>query len=80
MGTSKLKKLAAKEKIQPVLRHYGPALIGLLVKTAAGVQTFGFLAMFPLVFGSNLLVNTQTMPGWLQAFVEKGETVDSRTS
>jgi len=32
------------------------ALIGMLVKTPQGVQMFGFLAMFPLVFGSNLLV------------------------
>jgi ABC transporter DrrB family efflux protein len=46
------------------------ALIGLLMKTAQGVQTFGFLAFFPLVFGSNLLAPTTTMPGWLQAFVK----------
>jgi len=46
------------------------ALIGLLTKTPQGVQLFGFLAMFPLVFGSNLLVPTATMPGWLQAFVK----------
>jgi oleandomycin transport system permease protein len=46
------------------------ALIGLLVKTPQGVQVFGFLAFFPLVFGSNLLVPTATMPGWLQAFVK----------
>ena len=46
------------------------ALIGLLVKTPQGVQLFGFLAFFPLVFGSNLLVPTSTMPGWLQAFVK----------
>jgi oleandomycin transport system permease protein len=45
------------------------ALIGMLVKTPQGVQMYGFLVMFPLVFGSNLLVPTQTMPGWLQAFV-----------
>ena len=45
------------------------ALIGMLVKTPQGVQMFGFLAMFPLVFGSNLLVPAHTMPGWLQAFV-----------
>src|SRR5881392_1837151 len=32
------------------------ALIGMLVKTPQGVQMFGFLVMFPLVFGSNLLV------------------------
>jgi oleandomycin transport system permease protein len=46
------------------------ALIGMLVKTPQGVQTFGFIAFFPLVFGSNLLVPTTTMPGWLQAFVK----------
>ncbi len=46
------------------------ALIGMLVKTPQGVQMYGFLAMFPLVFGSNLLVPSQTMPGWLQAFVK----------
>jgi ABC-type multidrug transport system permease subunit len=34
------------------------------------VQWFGFLAMFPLVFGSNLFAPTATMPGWLQAFVK----------
>jgi ABC-type multidrug transport system permease subunit len=26
--------------------------------------------MFPLVFGSSLLVPASTMPGWLQAFVK----------
>ena len=46
------------------------ALIGLLTKTPQGVQWFGFLAMFPLVFGNNLLVPSDTMPGWLQAFVK----------
>jgi oleandomycin transport system permease protein len=46
------------------------AFIGMIVKTAQGVQTFGFLGMFPLVFGSNLLVSAKTMPGWLQAFVK----------
>jgi ABC transporter DrrB family efflux protein len=45
------------------------ALIGMLVKSPQGVQMYGFLAMFPLVFGSNLLVPSGTMPGWLQAFV-----------
>ena len=46
------------------------ALIGLLVKTPQGVQYFGSLLYFPLTFGSNVLVPTQTMPGWLQAFVK----------
>jgi oleandomycin transport system permease protein len=46
------------------------ALIGLIVKTPQGVQTFGFTAMFPIVFASGLLVPIQTMPGWLQAFAK----------
>ena len=46
------------------------ALIGMLVKTPQGVQAFGFIAFFPLVFGSNLLAPTETMPGWLQSFVK----------
>jgi oleandomycin transport system permease protein len=46
------------------------ALIGLLVKSPQGVQLFGFLGMFPLVFGSSLLVPVATMPGWLQAFAK----------
>jgi oleandomycin transport system permease protein len=46
------------------------ALIGLLVKTPQGVQTFGFTTMFPIVFASGLLVPIQTMPGWLQAFAK----------
>ncbi len=45
------------------------ALIGLLARTAQGVQIFGFTVMFPIVFASNLLVPTRTMPGWLQGFV-----------
>jgi oleandomycin transport system permease protein len=46
------------------------AMLGVLVKSAQGVQLYGFLFMFPLVFGSNILTKTDTMPGWLQAFVK----------
>ncbi|HEX6527672.1 MAG TPA: ABC transporter permease [Streptosporangiaceae bacterium] len=46
------------------------ALLGLLVKTPQGVQWFGSLLYFPLAFGSNVLVPSATMPGWLQAFVK----------
>jgi oleandomycin transport system permease protein len=52
------------------------ALIGMMVKTPQGVQMYGFLAMFPLVFGSNLLVPAATMPGWLQAFVKVNPMTD----
>jgi oleandomycin transport system permease protein len=46
------------------------AMLGVLVKSAQGVQWWGFLLMFPLVFGSNILTSTKSMPGWLQAFVK----------
>ena len=46
------------------------ALLGVLAKSAQGVQWWGFLLMFPLVFGSNILTSTKSMPGWLQAFVK----------
>ena len=46
------------------------ALIGVLMKSPQAVQGFGYLLMFPIVFGSDLLVPTSTMPGWLQAFVK----------
>jgi oleandomycin transport system permease protein len=46
------------------------ALIGLLAKTSRGVQMIGSLIYFPLTFGSNALVPTKSLPGWLQAFVK----------
>ncbi|WP_199824050.1 ABC transporter permease [Streptomyces sp. NBRC 109706] len=45
-------------------------LVGLLAKDAERVQIFGFTALFPLTFVSNVFVPTDTMPGWLQAFVD----------
>jgi len=42
--------------------------IGLKVRTAGAVQGIGFLATFPLTFGSTALVQADTLPGWLQAF------------
>jgi oleandomycin transport system permease protein len=46
------------------------AMLGVLMKSAQGVQLWGSLFMFPLVFGSDILTPTATMPGWLQAFVK----------
>ena len=46
------------------------AMLGVLARSAQGVQWWGFLFMFPLVFGSNILTPSATMPGWLQAFVK----------
>jgi oleandomycin transport system permease protein len=43
--------------------------VGMLVRTPGAVQGIMFLLIFPLAFGSNVFVSTDTMPGWLQAFV-----------
>ena len=45
-------------------------LIGLIAKDPERVQIFGFTAIFPLTMISNVFVETETMPGWLQAFVK----------
>ena len=44
--------------------------LGLTLKTAQGVQGIAFLVMFPLTFGSNVFVQTATMPGFLQAWAK----------
>jgi oleandomycin transport system permease protein len=44
-------------------------LVGMLVRTPGAVQGVMFLLVFPLAFGSNVYVPTNTLPGWLQAFV-----------
>jgi oleandomycin transport system permease protein len=44
-------------------------LVGVLAKDPEKVQLFGMTALFPVTFVSNALVPTNTMPGWLQAFV-----------
>ena len=43
--------------------------IGMIVRTPGAVQGIMFLLIFPLAFGSNVFVDADTMPGWLQAFV-----------
>ncbi|HLL66332.1 MAG TPA: ABC transporter permease [Micromonosporaceae bacterium] len=45
-------------------------LVGMLVTEPEKVQIFGFTFMFPLTFTSNVFVPTDTMPGWLQAWVK----------
>jgi oleandomycin transport system permease protein len=45
-------------------------LLGLYVKSPQSLQGFGFIVMFPLTFGSNVFVQTATLPGWLQAWVK----------
>jgi oleandomycin transport system permease protein len=45
-------------------------LVGVRAKDPEHVQLFGFTALFPITFVSNVFVPTDTMPGWLQAFVD----------
>ncbi|MDB1086954.1 ABC transporter permease [Streptomyces sp. ACA25] len=45
-------------------------LVGVLAKDAERVQIFGFTALFPVTFVSNVFVPAETMPGWLEAFVD----------
>ncbi|MBW6434210.1 ABC transporter permease [Actinoplanes hulinensis] len=43
--------------------------VGMMVRTSGAVQGIMFLLVLPLTFGSNVFVSTETLPGWLQAFV-----------
>lgn len=43
-------------------------LIGLMSKSATTVYLFNGVLTFPLTFGSNIFVQTSTMPGWLRAW------------
>jgi oleandomycin transport system permease protein len=45
-------------------------LVGMLVKSTQALQGFGFVIIFPLTFGSNVFVPTETLPGWLQVWVK----------
>lgn len=45
-------------------------VIGLQAKTPESVMSMSMLVIFPLTFASNVYVNPDTMPGWLQSIVE----------
>jgi ABC-2 type transport system permease protein/oleandomycin transport system permease protein len=45
-------------------------LIGMLAGDAEKVQAFGFTLIFPITFTSSAFVRVDTMPGWLQAWVD----------
>ncbi len=45
-------------------------LVGMLVSDPEKVMIFGFAVMFPLTFVSNAFVPSDTMPGWLQGWVD----------
>jgi len=45
-------------------------LLGMLAREPGAVQGISFLVLFPLTFGTNVFVPTDTLPGWLQTWVE----------
>ncbi|GIH28810.1 transport permease protein [Acrocarpospora phusangensis] len=45
-------------------------LVGMLVREPGGVQGIAFLVLFPLTFGTSMITPKETLPGWLQTWVE----------
>lgn len=43
--------------------------VGMLMRSPSAVLNSGFMALFPLVFLSNIFVAPATLPAWLEAFV-----------
>jgi ABC-2 type transport system permease protein len=43
--------------------------LGLVIRTPMTLMTMSFTFLMPLVFASNIMVQPDTMPGWLRAFV-----------
>lgn len=43
--------------------------VGMKVRTSGAVQGIMFLIVMPLSFASNVFVTTQSLPGWMQGFV-----------
>jgi ABC-2 type transport system permease protein len=44
-------------------------IVGMLVRTPESVMTTSFVFLMPLTFASDIFVNLNTMPGWLQEVV-----------
>jgi ABC-2 type transport system permease protein len=44
-------------------------IVGLLLRAPSAVMNTGFMALFPLVFLSNIFVEPDTLPDWLEWFV-----------
>jgi ABC-2 type transport system permease protein len=44
--------------------------LGLVLRAPSAVNSLSLLVLFPLTLASNIFVDPQTMPGWLQAFID----------
>jgi oleandomycin transport system permease protein len=49
---------------------WGSVFVGMLMKTPGSAQALMFVFIMPLTFGSNVFVQTNTMPGWLRAWAD----------
>ncbi|MEU4222689.1 ABC transporter permease [Nonomuraea sp. NPDC026600] len=45
-------------------------LPGVLMREPGGVQGTSFVVLFPLMFGTSMITPKDTLPGWLQAWLE----------
>ncbi|MBP1990615.1 ABC transporter permease [Paenibacillus eucommiae] len=45
-------------------------VLGLIARTPNSVMGISMMVLFPLTFGSNIFVNPETMPKWLQTLVD----------
>jgi len=45
-------------------------LLGLVIKETSVVQSIVALSIFPLAFGTDMVAPAETLPGWLQAWVQ----------
>jgi oleandomycin transport system permease protein len=45
-------------------------LLGVVLREPGAVQGVSFVVLFPLTFGTNMLVKTSTLPNWLQTWVK----------
>jgi oleandomycin transport system permease protein len=71
IGTSVLAVLAAVTLVLVFALAFSwvSVFVGVLARDPEQVQIFGVTALFPITFVSNVFVQAETMPGWLQAFV-----------
>jgi ABC-2 type transport system permease protein len=44
--------------------------LGMLLRAPNAVMNTGFMALFPITFLTNVFVEPETLPGWLEAFVD----------
>jgi ABC-2 type transport system permease protein len=44
--------------------------IGLVMRSPRAIMSIGLTVLFPLTFASNIFVEPETMPSWLQTFVD----------